>query len=67
MKIETIKVKTVAKEKLIEFLAIPLNEKEQLSIDTFAVFEDKFAVDTDCCFWAISNKYHNNNPQKPTF
>jgi len=60
MNIQSIKVKTVDTEKLIDFLAISLNENEKLSIDNFAIFEDKFQIDTDCCFSQIQN-FHINN------
>lgn len=63
MKIGNIVVKTVNKEKLIDFLAIPLNPNEELVIDTFAVYEQKFGIDTDCCFWEIHQGYFNNKIQ----
>lgn len=57
MNIQSIKVKTVDTEKLIDFLGIKLLENEKLQIDSFAIFEDKFQIDTDCCFSEIF-KYH---------
>ena len=60
MNIQSIKVKTVDTEKLIDFLGISLNENEKLSIDKFAIFEDKFQIDSDCCFSQIL-KYHWDN------
>ena len=63
MKIENVTVKTVEIEKLTKFLAIKLNEYEQLYISSFAVFEDKFGIDTDCCFWEIQNQHFNDEIQ----
>ena len=63
MKIEDVIVKTVETQELIEFLAIKLNENEQLRIGRFAVFEDKFAIDTDCCFGKIQNQHFNDEIQ----
>jgi hypothetical protein len=63
MDIKTIKIKKVDTEKLIEFLAIPLNENEKLSIDVFGVFENKFGIDTDCCFWEINQAFFNEKIQ----
>ena len=60
MNIQNIKVKTIDTEKLIDFLAISLNENEKLSIDKFAIFEDKFQIDTDCCFSKIINHHIND-------
>lgn len=51
--IETIKIRTVDKEKLIDFLNIQLNENEELSVDSFGIFEDIYGVDSDCCFWPL--------------
>ena len=61
--IEDITVKTVDTKKLIEFLAIELNNDEELYIDRFAIFEDKFGIDTDCCFWEIEAKHIDNKIQ----
>ena len=63
MNIKTIKIKKVDTEKLIEFLAIPLNENEKLSIDVFGVFENKFGIDTDCCFWEINKAFFDEKIQ----
>jgi hypothetical protein len=63
MNIQDLKVKTVDKEKLIDFLQISLSENEKLSIDSFAIFEDKFGIDIDCCFWEIHNEHFNNEIQ----
>jgi hypothetical protein len=63
MKIENLTVKTVKKEKLIEFLAIPLKENEELSIDNFAVYENLFGIDKDCCFWDIHNAMFDDKIQ----
>ena len=60
MKIQDIIVKTIKKEKLIEFLAIQLNENEKLEIETFSVFENKFMINTDCCFSEIKNAHIEN-------
>lgn len=57
MNIQSIKVKTVDTEKLIDFLGIKLKDNEKLSVDRFAIFEDKFQIDSDCCFSEIL-KYH---------
>jgi hypothetical protein len=57
MNIQNIKVKTVDTEKLIDFLGIKLKDNERLSIDSFAIYEDKFQIDSDCCFSEIL-KYH---------
>lgn len=63
MEIQDIKVKTVKTDKLIEFLGIQLNEKEKLDIETLAVFETKFAIDTDCCFSEINNQHFDSKIQ----
>jgi hypothetical protein len=63
MKIQDIKVKTVSIENLEKFLAIELPENQKLSIDNFAVFEDKFGIDTDCCFWELQAGHFNNKIQ----
>lgn len=60
MNIQNIKVSTVDTEKLIDFLKIKLNETEKLSIDKFAVFQDKFMIDVDCCFSQIDS-FHTEN------
>lgn len=64
MNIQDIKVKTVDTEKLIYFLGIILSENEKLEIDSFAIFEDKFQINTDCCFSEIQN-FHLNNKIQP--
>jgi hypothetical protein len=56
-KIEEISIKTVDQNKLIDFLAITLNDNEELYIDKFAIYEDKWCVDTDCIFWPIQKKH----------
>ena len=61
--IEEIIVKTVDAKKLIDFLAIKLNDGEELYIDKFAIFEDRFGIDTDCCFWEIESKHIDNKIQ----
>jgi len=63
MKIQDIKVKKVSKEKLEQFLAIELPENQKLSVDSFAVFEDKFGIDIDCCFWELQSGHFNNKIQ----
>ena len=63
MKIQDIKVRTVSAEKLEKFLAIELPENQKLSIDKFAVFEDKYAIDIDSRFWEIHNRYSKNKIQ----
>ena len=63
MEIQDIKVKTVKTEKLIEFLAIQLDENEKLDIETLAVFETKFAIDIDCCFSEIKNQHIDSKIQ----
>lgn len=63
MKIQDIKVKTVSIENLEKFLAIELPENQKLIIDKFAVFEDKFVIDIDCCFWQLQNSHFNNKIQ----
>ena len=57
MKIENITVKTVETEKLIDFLKIELKENQKLNIETFAVFENKFEIDPDCCFGEITKAH----------
>jgi hypothetical protein len=57
MKIENIIVKTVETEKLIDFLKIELKENQKLNIETFAVFENKFEIDPDCCFGEITKAH----------
>lgn len=64
MNIQDIKVKTVDTEKLIDFLGIILSENEKLQIDRFAIFENKFQLDTDCVFSEIQN-FHLNNKIQP--
>jgi hypothetical protein len=64
MKIEDIKVKTVSVENLEKFLAIELPENQKLNIDKFAVFEDKFGIDIDCCFWDLQSGHFNDKIQK---
>jgi hypothetical protein len=64
MNIQDIKVKTVSVEKLIEFLAIDMPKGQKLSVDTLAVFEDKFQINTDCIFCRIQN-YHFNKKMQP--
>jgi hypothetical protein len=63
MKIENLTVKTVKRDKLIEFLAIPLNENEELNIDNFAVYEKMYGIDIDCCFWDIHDAMFDNKIQ----
>lgn len=63
MKIQDIKVKTVSKEKLEQYLSVELPETEKLYINSFAVFEDKFGIDTDCCFWELNKAHFNNKIQ----
>jgi hypothetical protein len=63
MKIQDIKVKTVSIENLEKFLNIELPENQKLSIDKFAVFEDKFGIDADCCFWELQSGHFNNKIQ----
>jgi len=57
MKIENIKVNVVDSEKLIKFMSIPLDENQELMIDKFAVYQDKFIISTDCCFGDIEKEY----------
>lgn len=59
MKIQDIKVKMISTEKLEKILAVELEENQKLIVDSFAVFEDKLGIDTDCCFWEL-NKAHFN-------
>lgn len=61
MKIENVIIKTVETEKLIDYLKIELKENEKLHIDKFGVWEDRFAIDSDCCFWELSNKHIEND------
>ena len=35
----------------------------KLSADSFAVFEDKFGIDTDCCFWELNKGHFNGKIQ----
>lgn len=63
MKIQDIKLKTVETEKLIEFLNIELNENETLHIDKFAIFENLFEIDTDCCFAELGTQHIDNEIQ----
>jgi hypothetical protein len=63
MNIQSIKVKTVDTEKLIDFLGIILPENEKLEIDRFAIFEDKFQINPDCCFSEIVNFHFENKAQ----
>ncbi len=63
MNIENIEIRTVEKEKLIDFLNIQLEENQELHLDSFAVFEDKFGIDTDCCFWPIQQEHFENKIQ----
>ena len=63
MNIKNVKIQVVETEKLIDFLAIPLKENEKLSIDTFGVFENKFEINTDCCFGEIHQAFFNDKIQ----
>ena len=63
MKIQSIKVKMIKTEKLEQFLAVELEENQKLSADSFAVFEDKFGIDTDCCFWELNKGHFNGKIQ----
>jgi hypothetical protein len=63
MKIENLTVKTVKEEKLIEFLAITLKENEELSIENFAVYDNLFGIDIDCCIWHIHDAMFNDKIQ----
>ena len=60
MKLEHITVQHVNTEKLIEHLNIELKENESLVIEKFAVWSDKYGIDTDCCFWEIVDKHIEN-------
>ena len=63
MNIQDVTVKTVDKEKLIAFLQIELSENQELSIDDFAVFENLFGIDIDCCFWEIESHHLDSEIQ----
>ena len=63
MKIQDIRVKMISTEKLEQFLAVELQENQKLSADSFAVFEDKFGIDTDCCFWELNKGHFNGKIQ----
>ena len=63
MKIQDIKVKVIDIEKLKAFLNVELEENQKLSIDKFAIFENQFGIDTDCCFWEIHSGHFNNKIQ----
>ena len=63
MKINDIVVNTVDNKKLTDFLAISLNSNEKLYFSKFCVYEDKFGIDIDCCFWNIENKHIDNKIQ----
>ena len=63
MKIQDVNVKTVDTEKLIEFLAVQLAENEKLDIEKFAVFENKFEINIDCCFSEIHNGHFGTEIQ----
>lgn len=63
MKIQDLEVKTVDKEKLIEFMKIELGENEELSVDNFAIFEELFGLDIDCCFWQIEHAHFEGKIQ----
>ena len=63
MNIKDIKVRTVNLDELIKYLSIKLPEKQELAIDKFAVFEDKFVIDSDCCFSHVEH-YHIDNEIK---
>lgn len=64
MKLEHITVQHVNTEKLIEHLNIELKENESLVVEKFAVWSDKYGIDTDCCFWEIVDKYIDTNVVK---
>ena len=53
----------ISTEKLEQFLAVELGENQKLSTDSFAVFEDKFGIDTDCCFWELNKGHFNGKIQ----
>lgn len=63
MKIQDIKLKTVENEKLIEFLNVKLKENETLHIDKFAIYENLFEIDTDCCFAELQTQHVNDEIQ----
>lgn len=63
MKIQNITVRTVEKQKLIDFLNVDLSQNEKLCISDFAIYEDKFAIHYDCVFWEIENKHFDNEIQ----
>jgi hypothetical protein len=63
IKLEDITLRTVEKDKLYNFLDIILPENQKLHIDTFAVYKDVCAVDTDCCFWDIHEQHFDGKIQ----
>jgi hypothetical protein len=63
MKIEKIKVRVVDNQKLEDYLRISLPKNQKLHLDSFAVFEDQFCIDPDCCFWEIENEHINDKIQ----
>lgn len=60
MNIENIEIRTVDNKKLIDFLNIQLEENQELHFDSFGIFEDKFGIDTDCCFWILQYNHIND-------
>jgi hypothetical protein len=63
LKIEDITLRTVEKDKLYNFVDIILPENQKLHIDTFAVYKDIYALDTDCCFWDIHEHHFDGKIQ----
>lgn len=57
MKIQDIKIQTVTTEVLKDFLNIKLEPKQELQVFPFAVWKDKYALDTDCIFWELQQEH----------
>lgn len=64
MNIHSIKVKVVTDKNLINFLKVKLNKNEELSIDSFALWEDKYCVTKDCTFWEVTDRWYNDKSNK---
>lgn len=63
MNIQDIKIFAVESEALEKLMAIELPENEKLSVDRFALFENKFGIDPDCCFWPLELAHLDNKIQ----
>lgn len=64
MKIDSIKVNVVSEKDLVNFLNVKLKHKEELSVEYFALWEDKYCITPDCTFWEVTDRWYNNKSNK---